>query len=86
MGHVTLVSPTFVNFARNHVRTIAGACLSIMKSAHLTILEQLAFNAPKFLRVTTLASGLVLFLKILRGHFRTVPENMRVRVKFEVLG
>jgi len=85
---VTLVSPTFVNFVRNHVRTIAGqwACLSISKSAHLTILEQLAFNAPKFLRVTTLASGHVLFLKILRCHFRTVPENMRVRVKFEVLG
>ena len=34
----------------------------------------------------TLASGHVLFLKILTGHVRTVPENMRVRVKFEVLG
>jgi len=34
----------------------------------------------------TLASGQAIFLKILRGHVRTVPENMRVRVKFEVLG
>jgi len=55
---------------------------SNVKSAPLTILEQLAFNAQKLegLRDT----GHALFLKNLRYNVRTIPENMRV--KFEVLG
>jgi len=55
--------------------------LSNLKSAALTVVELLAFNAQKF-RGSRDPGHRPLFKKFLRGHVRTVPENMDV--KFEV--
>jgi len=62
-------------------RLTLGTRLSNLKSVALTVLELLAFNAQKFRgdHVTLVTTP---FRKILRGHARTVPENMHVT--FEV--
>jgi len=54
-------------------------CRSPLKSAALTVLELLAFNAQKFRGHVTLATPP--FRKFLRVHVLAVPGNMHV--KFE---
>ena len=61
-----------------------GTCVSNLKSIALTFLELLPFNAQKFWGHVTLATPPSPFEKFLRGHVRTVPGNMHVKIKFKV--
>jgi len=55
-----------------------GTYLSNLKSAALTVLELLAFNAQKFRRSRD-ADHDLFSKKCLRGHVQTVPGNMYIK-------
>ena len=58
-------------------------CTSTLKSVALTLFELLAFNAQKFRGSRD--SGHAPFSKKIRGHVRTVPANMHVKLKSAAL-
>ena len=57
-------------------------CTSNVKSIALTVLEILLFNGQKFSESHDPAMSH--FRTVLRGHVRTVPENMRVKCEVRI--
>ena len=72
-------APVSINFWGIMSALLLETCTSNLKSVALTVLELLAYNGQKFRGHVTLATPS--FRKILRGHIRTVPENMHVKLE-----